>query len=144
MRDTCSVSGQAHTQECHTHYTPSRSSPPPLSPPRVVVFVLAPPCLDVVRVLRGLGVSHSLYITRATRTLVVCVLLVLRVLPCLACVTLMRADRGGALQKCRIGGPPKRGGCFEEIQPLWSIPVAFSGGVVLPSIFPWMPPRRDS
>jgi hypothetical protein len=61
--------------------------------------------------------SHSLYITRAPRILVICVLLVIRVLPCLACVTLMRADRGGALHKCRIGGSPKRGGCFEEIQP---------------------------
>ena len=49
-------------------------------------------------------------------------------LPCLACSTLTRADRGGAVQKCRIGGSPKRGGCFEEIQPLWSIPVAFNGG----------------
>ena len=139
MRDTCSVSGQVHTQECHTHCTPSRS----FLPAGGGIFSRSPR-LDVVRVLRGLGVSHSLYITRATRTLVVCVLLVLRVLPCLACVTLMRADRGGALQKCRIGGPPKRGGCFEEIQPFWSIPVAFNRGVVLPSIFPWMPPRLDS
>ena len=64
------------------------------------------PCLDVVHVPRGRGGIHIFDITRVLRARrVFCVVLVLRVLPCLACITLLRANRGGVVQTCRIGGP---------------------------------------
>ena len=102
MRDTRSVSRQAHTQQYHTHiaHHSVRASPAGGG----IIFA---PRLDVMHVPRGLGGIHIFDIPRVLRARrVLRVVPVLRTLRCLACITLIRANRGGVVQTCRIGGPP--------------------------------------